>query len=108
MFTQDTEIISLASFGMKAFTFGLVPLALHYEATDGLTAMGKGGTALIMSAFRKITFVILMFIIPLLAPTQYVFAYESVGDIACGLINTVACVFIVRKMLDTKQIFAKQ
>ena len=108
MFTQDAEIISLAAFGMKAFTFGLVPLALHYEATDGLTAIGMGGTALVMSAFRKITFVVLMCIIPLFAEAQYVFAYESIGDIACGLINTVACIFILRKMLNTKELFAKQ
>ena len=107
MFTQDAEIISLATFGMKAYTFGLIPMALHYEATDGLTALGRGGTALIMSAFRKISFVILMFVIPLFTAPQYTFTAESIGDIVCGLINTVACIFIIRKMLDTKEVLSK-
>lgn len=107
MFTQDPEIIALSVFGMKAFTIGLVPMALHYEATDGLTALGRGSTALIMSAFRKITFVVLMCIIPMFAEAKFTFAYEPVGDIVCGLINTVACIFIVRKMLNTKELYKK-
>lgn len=99
MFTQDAEIIALAEWGMKAYTFGLIPLALHYEATDGLTALGKGGTALCMSAFRKITFVILVCVIPLFTGPQHTFMAESIADICCGLINTVACIFIMKRLL---------
>ncbi|MBR5252201.1 MAG: MATE family efflux transporter [Oscillospiraceae bacterium] len=102
LYTNEQEIIDLAVYGMKAYTIGLIPLALHYEATDGLTALGMGGTALAMSAFRKVTFVALMFAIPAFLPPQNTFYFESVGDICCGLINTVACILILRKVFRAK------
>jgi len=99
LFTQDPELASLAEWGMKAYTFGLVPLAMHYAATDCLTAMGRSGTALIMSAFRKISFVVLVCIIPLFAAPEITFISQSLSDGICGTINTVACIFIVKNII---------
>ncbi|MBQ7816126.1 MAG: polysaccharide biosynthesis C-terminal domain-containing protein, partial [Oscillospiraceae bacterium] len=107
MFTQDAEIVRLATWGMKAYTLGLIPLALHYEATDGLTAMGKANLALCMSAFRKISYIVLVCVIPLFASAEMTFISQSLSDGVCGLINTVICIFILKKMLNTKELFAK-
>jgi len=100
LFTQDPEIAALAEWGMKAYTLGLIPLAMHYAATDCLTAMGRSGTALFMSAFRKITFVVLVCIIPLFASPEMTFISQSLSDGICGTINTVACIFIVKRIID--------
>ena len=89
---------------MKAYTFGLVPLAMHYAATDCLTAMGRSGTALFMSAFRKISFVVLVCVIPLFASPEMTFISQSLSDGVCGLINTVACIFIVKKIIQNDKI----
>ncbi len=99
-FTQDAEIASLAKWGIKAYTMGLIPLALHYEATDALTALGWSKTALAMSAWRKITFVILVCIIPLFAAPQMTFFAQSIADIFCSSINTVIFIFLMKKILN--------
>ena len=103
IFTQDAEIAALAEWGMKAYTFGLIPLAMHYAATDCLTAMGRSGTALFMSAFRKISFVVLVCVIPLFAAPEMTFISQSLSDGICGIINTIACIFIVKKILSREQ-----
>ena len=98
-FTQDPQLAEMAVWGIKAYTLGLIPLALHYEATDGLTALGKAHISVCMSTFRKGTFVLLVCLIPLFLPPQYTFVAQSVGDGICGLINTVICVFILKKII---------
>ena len=103
LFTQDAEIAALASWGMKAYTFGLIPLAMHYAATDCLTAMGRSGIALCMSAFRKISFVILVCVIPMFTTAEMTFISHSISDTVCGLINTAASIFIVKKILDREK-----
>ena len=99
-FTDDPQLTQMAVWGIKAYTLGLIPLALHYEATDGLTALGKANISVCMSTFRKGTFVLLVCIIPLFMPPQYAFVAQSVGDGVCGMINTVICVFILKKILS--------
>ena len=89
----------MATWGIKAYTLGLIPLALHYEVTDGLTALGKAHIAVCMSAFRKITFVILVCLIPLFLPPHYTFVAQSVGDGVCGLINTIIFMFLFKRIL---------
>ncbi|MBQ9845170.1 MAG: MATE family efflux transporter [Oscillospiraceae bacterium] len=103
IFTQDAEIAALAEWGMKAYTFGLVPLAMHYAATDCLTAMGRAGTALFMSAFRKISFVVLVCVIPLFAAPEMTFISQSLSDGICGLINTAACIVIVKRIINSEK-----
>lgn len=97
-FTQDAEIARLAGWGITAYTMGLIPLALHYEATDALTALGWSKTALAMSAWRKITFVILVCVIPMFAAPEMTFIAQSVADIFCGLINTIIFVAIIKRI----------
>lgn len=99
-FTQDKQLADMAVWGIKAYTLGLIPLALHYEATDGLTALGKAHISVCMSAFRKGTFVLLVCLIPLFLPPQYTFAAQSVGDGVCGIINVIICVFILKNILN--------
>ena len=103
LFTKDAEIASLAQWGMKAYTLGLVPLAMHYSITDCLTAIGRSGTALCMSAFRKLSFVAMVCIIPLFALPQMTFIAYSLSDSVCGLINTAAGIFIVKKIIDREK-----
>lgn len=104
LFTTDKNLAEMSVWGIKAYTLGLIPLALHYEATDGLTALGKAHISVFMSAFRKGTFVALVCIIPMFLPPQYTFAAQSVGDGACGIINTIICVFILKKILNKMEI----
>ena len=98
-FTQDQQLAQMATWGIKAYTLGLIPLALHYEVTDGLTALGKAHIAVCMSAFRKGTFVLLVCLIPLFLPPQYTFVAQSVGDGICGLINTIVFMFLFKRIL---------
>ena len=98
-FTQDPQLTQMATWGIKAYTLGLIPLALHYEVTDGLTALGKAHIAVCMSAFRKGTFVLLVCVIPMFLPPQYTFVAQSVGDGVCGLINTIIFMFLFKNIL---------
>ena len=99
-FTEDPQLAQMATWGIKAYTLGLIPLALHYEVTDGLTALGKAHIAVCMSAFRKGTFVLLVCLIPLFLPPQYTFVAQSVGDGVCGLINTIIFIFMFKRILN--------
>ena len=80
LFLQDLSIIQLASDSIRMYTAALLGVAVQYALVDGLTAMGKIRYALPLSLFRKIVYVICLFILPLFLDIRYIFFAGSISD----------------------------
>ncbi|MCD8066660.1 MAG: MATE family efflux transporter [Oscillospiraceae bacterium] len=92
IFIKDADMISLSAACIQKYTLGLLGVAVQYAIVDGLTAMGQIRLALPISFFRKILYIVCVFIIPLFCPLESIFYAETVSDIAGACVT--AAVFI--------------
>ncbi len=92
IFIKDADMISLSAACIQKYTLGLLGVAVQYAIVDGLTAMGQIRLALPISFFRKILYIVCVFIIPLFCPLESIFYAEMVSDIAGACVT--AAVFI--------------
>lgn len=81
LFSNDADSINLASLFIKKYTIGLLGVAVQYAFVDGLTAMGKIRYALPLSLFRKIIYVVCIFVLPLITDIENIFYAGSISDI---------------------------
>lgn len=81
LFSSDADSINLASLFIKKYTIGLLGVAVQYAFVDGLTAMGKIRYALPLSLFRKIIYVVCIFVLPLITDIENIFYAGSISDI---------------------------
>ncbi len=105
-FTNDANTAKAAVWGIKVFTLAIVPLALQYVFVDALTALGKVKTALYLSAFRKIAFVVFAFIFANLFSARQSFYTEPVVDVIGGIQSTVVFLLVFGKYLRKSGIHA--
>ncbi|MCD8082605.1 MAG: MATE family efflux transporter [Clostridiales bacterium] len=106
IFISDRETIRLAADCIRKYTLGLLGVAVQYAIVDGLTAMGQTRLALPISFFRKILYIVCVFLLPLFFSLESVFYSESISDIA-GATVTVTVFFTairpkLRRKLDQK------
>lgn len=80
LFLKDTNLSSQAASCLRIYTMALIGVAVQYALVDGLTAMGKVKFALPLSLFRKLIYVICIFLIPLLSDVSHVFLAGSISD----------------------------
>ena len=67
LFTRDAAAVSVSVWGIHTFTLGIIPLSFQYVLVDGLTAMGRTKTALILSILRKGTYITAAVVLAVLA-----------------------------------------
>ena len=72
----------------------LIGVAVQYALVDGLTAMGKVRFAFPLSVFRKLVYVICIFVIPLITDVSFVFLAGTISDVI-GAIFSAALFFSV-------------
>lgn len=81
IFVQDARVVVLSAACIRKYTLGLLGVAVQYAVVDGLTAMGQVRFALPISFFRKILFILCVFLIPTFSSLENVFYSETVSDI---------------------------
>ena len=94
-FLQDESVIQLASNCIRMYTFALLGVAVQYALVDGLTAMGKVKYALPLSLFRKIVYILCIFILPLFVDIRYIFYAGSISDGVGAMFSLVLFFFMI-------------
>lgn len=108
VFTRQGELMQLAIWGIKVYTLGIIPLSFQYVLVDGLTALGRTKTALGLSLFRKIGYVILTLVFPAVLTAKAAFYAEPVMDVAAALASTVIYLLVIGKHLHRRELMTKQ
>lgn len=99
IFTRQGELSQLAIWGIRVYTIGAIPLSFQYVLVDGLTALGRTKTALGLSLFRKIGYVILTLVFPAVMTAKTAFYAEPVMDVLSALMSTVVYLLVIGKHL---------
>lgn len=81
IFVQEEETIALSASCIRKYTSGLLGVAVQYAIVDGLTAMGQIRFALPISFFRKILYVVCVFMLPIYLPLENIFYVEAISDL---------------------------
>ena len=81
LFTRDAAAVSVSVWGIHTFTLGIIPLSFQYVLVDGLTAMGRTKTALILSILRKGTYITAAVVLAVLVSARSSFYAEPLSDL---------------------------
>ena len=103
IFTRQGELTQLAIWGIRVYTIGAIPLSFQYVLVDGLTALGRTKTALCLSLFRKIGYVILTLVFPAIMTAKAAFYAEPVMDALSSLMSTVIYLLVIGKHLQKRE-----
>ncbi|MCH5187480.1 MAG: MATE family efflux transporter [Oscillospiraceae bacterium] len=93
-FLRNRELTDLAGNCLRMYTFALIGVAVQYALVDSLTSMGKIKYALPISFFRKIVYIVCIFVLPLYFDIQYIFYAGTVSD-AIGATFSVIVFFLI-------------
>lgn len=102
IFIQEENAIILSASCIRKYTLGLLGVAVQYAVVDGLTAMGQIRFALPISFFRKILYIICVFLLPIFCPLENVFYAETVSDIAGASVTVITFMIIIIPKLRIK------
>lgn len=94
LFLQDSSLSQQAAVCLRMYTMALIGVAVQYALVDGLTAMGKVRFAFPLSVFRKLVYVICIFVMPLITDVSFVFLAGTISDVI-GAIFSAALFFSV-------------
>lgn len=99
IFIKDEAALILSASCIQKYTLGLLGVAVQYAIVDGLTAMGQIRFALPISFFRKILYILCVFIIPIFCPLENIFYAETVSDIAGAIVTVTVFLIIIAPKL---------
>lgn len=102
IFTNDPTLSKLSVWGIKAFTLGIIPLAFQYALVDALTALGRTKTALVLSLFRKSSYVVFTIALPALLTAKSAFYAEPLCDTISAILTTIVFLKVFYKHLDAR------
>lgn len=103
IFTQNSEYIALSIWGIRVFTFGIIPLAFQYTFVDGFTALGIAKIAISLSLLRKTIFFILTLALPFYFGAKSAFFAEPIVDIISGIVSTFVFLLCINKLLKKRE-----
>lgn len=104
IFVQERELVILSASCIRKYTLGLLGVAVQYAIVDGLTAMGQIRFALPISFFRKILYIICVFLIPLANSLETVFYSETVSDLVGACVTIIIFQIIILPRLKQKMV----
>ena len=103
IFTRQGELSRLAVWGIRVYTLGVIPMSFQYVLVDGLTALGRTKTALMLSLFRKTGYVVLTLVLPAVLTAKAAFYAEPVMDVLAASVSTITYVLIIGKHLHQRE-----
>ena len=95
IFVKGTENIELTASFLQKYTIGLLGVAAQYAFVDGLTAMGKIRYALPLSLFRKILYLICLFVLPLVTALENIFYVGTISDLVGGSFTVIVFLTVI-------------
>lgn len=95
IFIQEETAVILSASCIRKYTLGLLGVAIQYAIVDGLTAMGQIRFALPISFFRKILYIICVFLIPLFSSLENIFYAETISDIVGASVTVIIFISMI-------------
>lgn len=102
IFIQEETAVILAASCIRKYTLGLLGVAVQYAIVDGLTAMGQIRFALPISFFRKILYIVCVFLFSLFGSLENVFYAETISDIAGASVTVIVFITMIIPRLRLK------
>lgn len=102
IFIKEPDIVVLSASFIRKYTPGLLGVAVQYAIVDGLTAMGQIRFAMPISFFRKILYIVCVFVFPMFWPLENVFYSETVSDIVGASVTVIVFLTIIIPKLREK------
>lgn len=102
IFIKEQDAVLLSASCIKKYTLGLLGVAVQYAIVDGLTAMGQIRFALPVSFFRKILYIICVFLLPVFYPLKNIFYAEAISDIVGASITLIVFMTVILPQLKLK------
>lgn len=104
LFTNSQETMQLSIWGIKVFTLAIIPMSIQYSFVDGMTALGRIKTALVLSLFRKTTYVIATFMIPRFFLAKYTFFAQPIADILGATLSAIVFLLVFNPYLKKREL----
>lgn len=99
IFTKDPEYVAMASYAIRIYTLGIIPLSLQYVIVDGFTGMGVVRAALPLSFWRKFLYFSSLFVLPSIWGAQAVFITGPISDFGGTFVSVAVYALIIKKIL---------
>ena len=103
LFTQDAQLTEQVLWAIRVCTLAVIPLGVQYEIVDGFTAIGQVKLALTLSFFRKLTYFVPIFVIPLFWEAEMVFYAEPISDILGPMASVAVYLFAMKRILEKRR-----
>lgn len=102
LFTSDPSYMTLSVWGIKVFTFSIIPLSLQYVFVDALTALGATQISLTLSLIRKSMYLLLTIVIPTFFAARFAFYAEPISDFIAACISTTVFLFVFQRHMKRR------
>ncbi len=102
IFTNSETYIALSAWGIRTFTFAIIPLSFQYAFVDGLTALSFVKHALCLSLTRKSLTVLLIVLFPIFMGAKAVFYAGPTADIISSIVSSIVFLSVFRKRITSK------
>lgn len=101
-FTNDIQLSEVSLWGIKVSVLAVIPLSFQYCYVDGFTAVGRIKTAFSLSVFRKFTYMLSTYILPLFFAARFAFYAQPIADFIGSIASTTTFYFIFNKHLKRR------
>lgn len=98
-FTRNESYVELTVWAIRVYTMGIIPLAVQYEVVDGFTGMGVPSVAISLSMFRKLLYLVSVFLIPVFAGVENVFYAEVVSDFGGTTVSVIVYLLLIGRIM---------
>ena len=99
LFTRNESYVELTVWAIRIYTMGIIPLAVQYEVVDGFTGMGVPSVAISLSMFRKLLYLVSVFLIPVFAGVENVFYAEVVSDFGGTTVSVIVYLLLIGRIM---------
>ena len=99
LFTRNVSYVELTIWAIRVYTMGIIPLAVQYEVVDGFTGMGVPSVAISLSMFRKLLYLVSVFLIPVFAGVENVFYAEVVSDFGGTTVSVIVYLLLIGRIM---------
>ncbi|MDO4270093.1 MAG: MATE family efflux transporter [Eubacteriales bacterium] len=103
IFTSDPAYIEQTAWMIRAYTLGVLGLAVQYPFVDGLTGMGLVKWGLIFSMFRKAVFLLGVCVLPAVFSATALLYAEPVSDLSAALVSSVGMLVVLPRLMRKRE-----
>lgn len=97
-FTTDDNLILISKWGIKVFTFGIIPLSFQYAWVDCLTALGKVKLSLFSSILRKTLYTAGALLFPIFYGAKFTLYCQPFADILGATVSLFLYLTLFKKI----------